>query len=166
MSVYELTNVYDCSSLGKFECRDYFTATRLYQMIAREDVDGDFDQAWIVNTFGYAMINAADEIKKDREHLDIEPDKFETEDQLRKNGELLVKLSDYRIRNYDTKRVFSLDGKLIKDIISNSDKTVMLRGNGRYVVEYNKAILDAFTEHSLCNLTDGRLKLKENDNQA
>lgn len=159
LAIYEIYNEPEEASLGKFDPEFIFTPSQAFKIIqwaSCTNCSYDFDQAGIVNLFGYAMtdtadaINAASEKCKQAKPLVLMGD-------LEHNGNLLLELADYALRNNGKNEL--LNSELVKDIIISSDK---LLADSWIAHRYNVKVFDALL-NELYELTDETLLVKRCD---
>ena len=152
LAIYEICNTEE-ASLGKFDPEFIFTPSQAFEVIRQENCSYDFDQAGIVNLFGYAMIDAADAISAVSEkYKQAKP--LVLMGDLKHNGNLLLELADYALRNNSKNKL--LNSKLVKDIIISSDK---LLADSWTAHRYNVKVFDKLL-NELYELTDKTLLVK------
>lgn len=159
LAIYEIYNEPEETGLGKFDPEFIFTPSQAFKIIqwaSCANCSYDFDQAGIVNLFGYAMtdtadaINAASEKYKQAKPLVLMGD-------LKHNGNLLLELADYALRNNGKNKL--LNSELVKDIIISSDK---LLADSWTAQRYNVRVFDKLL-NELYELTDETLLVKRCD---
>lgn len=153
LAIYEIYNEPEEASLGKFDPEFIFTPSQAFEVIrwaSCASCDYDFDQAGIVNLFGYAMTDTADNINQANKPTMLMCD-------LKHNGNLLLELADYALRANGKNKL--LDSKLVKDIIISSDK---LLADSWIAHRYNVKVFDALL-NELYELTDETLLVKRCD---
>ena len=171
LAIYEIYNEPEETSLGKFDPDFIFTPSQAFEVIrwaSCTNCSYDFDQAGIINLFGYAMTDTADAISEASEkYKPAACDKVLMGD-LKHNGNLLLELADYALRNNgkipsrplgacgDNKL---LDSKLVKDIIISSDK---LLADSWTAHRYNVKVFDTLLD-GLYELTDKTLLVRRDD---
>lgn len=160
LAIYEIYNEPEEASLGKFDPEFIFTPSQVFEVIrwaSCANCDYDFDQVGIVNLFGYAMTDTADAINEANEkYKPAVQDKVLMGD-LKHNGNLLLELSDYALRNNSKNKL--LNSKLVKDIIISSDKLLADSWTAhRYNVKVFGNLLDELYE-----LTDKTLLVRRDD---
>ena len=174
LAIYEIYNEPEETSLGKFDPDFIFTPSQAFEVIrwaSCTNCSYDFDQAGIVNLFGYAMTDTADAISAantaNEKRKSAVQDKMLMDD-LKHNGNLLLELADYALRNNG--KIASrplgacgdnelLNSKLVKDIIISSDKLLADSWTAhRYNVKVFNELLDGLYE-----LTDKTLLVRRDD---
>lgn len=163
LAIYEIYNEPEEASLGKFDPQFIFTPSQAFEVIrwaSCANCDYDFDQAGIVNLFGYAMTDTADAINEASEKykpaVPAVQDKVLMGD-LKHNGNLLLELADYALRNNSKNKL--LNSELVKDIIISSDK---LLSDSWIAHRYNVKVFDKLL-NELYELTDETLLVKRCD---
>lgn len=158
LAIYEIYNTEE-TSLGKFDPNFIFTPSQAFKIIQWASCtycNYEFDQAGIVNLFGYAMTDTADAISEASEkYKQVNPTM--SMDDLKHNGNLLLELADYALRNNSTNEL--LNSKLVKDIIISSDK---LLADSWIAHRYNVKVFDALL-NELYELTEETLRVKRCD---
>lgn len=160
LAIYEIYNTPEEASLGKFDPEFIFTPSQAFEVIrwaSCANCDYDFDQAGIVNLFGYAMTDTADAINEASEkYKPAVQDKLLMGD-LKHNGNLLLELADYALRNNSKNKL--LNSKLVKDIIISSDK---LLADSWTAHRYNVRVFNELF-NNLYELTDETLAVRKGD---
>lgn len=159
LAIYEIYNTEE-TSLGKFDPEFIFTPSQAFKVIQHASCvygNYEFDQAGIVNLFGYAMTDTADAISEASEkYKPAVQDKLLMGD-LKHNGNLLLELSDYALRANGKNEL--LGSELVKDIIISSDK---LLADSWTAHRYNVKVFDALL-NELYELTDETLLVRRDD---
>lgn len=161
LAIYEIYNTEE-TSLGKFDPEFIFTPSQAFEIIQWASCtycNYDFDQAGIVNLFGYAMTDTADAISAASEKYTpaVQGKVKVLMDDLKHNGNLLLGLSDYALRANGKNKL--LGSELVKDIIISSDK---LLADSWIAHRYNVKVFDALL-NELYELTDETLLVKRCD---
>ena len=159
LAIYEIYNEPEEASLGKFDPEFIFTPSQAFEVIrwaSCTTCNYDFDQAAIVNLFGYAMTDTADAISEASENKPAVQDKVLMGD-LKHNGNLLLGLADYALRNNSNNKL--LNSELVKDIIISSDK---LLADSWTAHRYNVKVFEELL-NELYELTDKTLLVRKDD---
>lgn len=153
LHIYEIYNTPEEVSEGKFDADFIFTPSQAFKVIQHASCvygNYEFDQAGIVNLFGYAMTDTADAINQANKPTMLMCD-------LKHNGNLLLELADYALRNNSKNEL--LNSELVKDIIISSDKLLADSWTAhRYNVKVFEELLDGLYE-----LTDKTLLVRKDD---
>lgn len=159
LAIYEIYNEPEETSLGKFDPGVIFTPSQAFEVIrwaSCTNCSYDFDQAGIVNLFGYAMTDTADAINAASEKCNGAKTLVSMGD-LEHNGNLLLELADYALRNNGKNEL--LNSELVKDIIISSDKLLA----GSWIAHrYNVKVFDNLSLE-LHELTDETLLVRRCD---
>lgn len=160
LHIYEIYNTPEEVSEGKFDADFIFTPSQAFKVIQHASCvygNYEFDQAGIVNLFGYAMTDTADAISEASEkYKPAACDKVLMGD-LKHNGNLLLELADYALRNNSKNEL--LNSELVKDIIISSDRLLADSWTAhRYNVKVFEELLDGLYE-----LTDKTLLVRKDD---
>lgn len=151
LAIYEIYNEPEEASLGKFDPGVIFTPSQAFEVIrwaSCTNCSYDFDQAGIVNLFGYAMTDTADAINAASDNSRSAVQSKVLMGDLKHNGNLLLELADYDLRN--NSKIASrplgacgdnklLNSELVKDIIISSDK---LLADSWTAHRYNDKVFD------------------------
>lgn len=160
LAIYEIYNEPEETSLGKFDPGVIFTPSQAFEVIrwaSCTNCSYDFDQAGIVNLFGYAMTDTADAINAASDNSRSAVQSKVLMDDLKHNGNLLLELADYDLRNNGKNKL--LNSELVKDIIISSDK---LLADSWTAHRYNVKVFDNLSLE-LHELTDETLLVRRCD---
>lgn len=153
LHIYEIYNTPEEVSEGKFDADFIFTPSQAFKVIQHASCvygNYEFDQAGIVNLFGYAMTDTADAINQANKPTMLMCD-------LKHNGNLLLELADYALRTNSKNKL--LNSKLVSDIIFSSDRLLADSWTAhRYNVKVFEELLDGLYE-----LTDKTLLVRKDD---
>lgn len=160
LNIYEIYNEPEEASLGKFDPEFIFTPSQVFEVIrwaSCTSCDYDFDQAGIVSLFGYAMTDTADAVSEANEKYKPAVRDRVLMGDLKHNGNLLLELADYALRNNSKNEL--LNSKLVKDIIISSDK---LLADSWIAHKYNDKVFNELF-NNLYELTDETLAVRKGD---